>query len=215
MNLILVFLATSIVMFSVSLFRLEKEKEKRVVNSRQLSFFFMWRTFDNWIDIIVYPHVLIFLGVEYGFAAMVLITFVINAVYLNLNNSSEEDWTFMSLFNRLWKNDSAVWFLPYARIIKTCWLWWARKFLCCLLNITRKTLRFKICGKSLVKPLGFLFFTIREDSFCAINFLYHKNANLRDKKVFGLYLLSHVICNLVWLPVALGLSWGIEMILKN
>jgi hypothetical protein len=158
MKLIIVFLIASIVMFVWSLIRCRKESKKSVVSSRQFSYYFMWRTFDNWIDFIVYPFVIGALGIHWGFGAMVVLTLVLNSIYLSLNNSSEEDWTFMGLFNRLRDNNSDVWLLPYARLMKSCYLWKIRKILSCLLSSCRKILRFEVKGKSLAKPIGFLFF---------------------------------------------------------
>ncbi len=214
MKMIIVFFAASLSLFVWSLIRTGKEEKKTTLSSRQFSYFFLWRSFDNWIDFIVYPFVIATLGLQMGFAAMIVLTFVVNAIYLLLNNQSEEDWTFMGLFNRLRDNDSSVWLLPYARLMKSCRLWRIRKSLAGVLFICRRILRLEIRGKKLAEPIGFLYFSVREDSFCAINYLYHKNANLRDGKVFGLYLLSHVICNLVWLPVAFGISSVIEWILN-
>jgi hypothetical protein len=222
-KLIIVFLIASLIMFAVALVRREREREKGIVSSMQFSYFFLWQAVDNWIDLILYPFVVAlftahygpWLGIYYGFCTMVVLTLVWNTFCIFLNNNSEEDWTFMWLFTHMWEKDSFVWILPYARLLKSCgWFWKVRRFLFCILKLVRIVSKKKFFGVKLGRPLGFLLISIKLDSFCAINYLYRKNVNLRDKKVLGLYLLSHVICNAVWLPVAFGISWSAETILK-
>lgn len=213
-KLFLVFLAASAVMFIVALLRHEKDKEKRVVSSMQFSYLFLWQAADNWIDFILYPYVVGLCGIYYGFYTMVVLTLIWNTICIYLNNNSEEDWTFVWLFTHLWEKNTFVWILPYARLIRACKLWRFRKSILCSLYAVRKISRMKFFGIMLAKPIGFVLISIKLDSFCAINYLYRKNVNLRDMKVLGLYLLSHCICNLVWLPVAFGISWSTLTVLK-
>jgi hypothetical protein len=205
---IFVFFVISVVMFVISFIR-GKQDKTGVVSSMQVSYFFLWRAIDNWVDLMLYPTMIDedVLDVGYGFCFMVCLTFILNTTYIKINNNSEEDWTFMGLFTRLRDNNSQVWLLPYVRLMKSCKLWWCRKCLSGFLKFCRKTLRLKIRNFDISKPLGFILFSAFKDSFYAMNFLYHKKANLRDKKICGLYVLSHVISNLVWLPVALSISF--------
>lgn len=213
-KLIIVFLIASMVFLIIGLVQVRREEKKSVVSATRFSYMFLWQAFDNWGDFVFYPFVIGLLGAFYGFVAMFFITLVLNTVYVYLNNNTEEDWTFLGSFTRLRDNDSSVWLLPYARFIKACRLWKIRKCYCFGLNVLRKILRKRIFGVNVSKPIGFLFFSIKFDSFCAIAYLYHKKVNLRDTKILSLYLLSHAICNLVWVPVALGISKAVEWIVN-
>lgn len=212
--MVIIFIVASLVTFLIGFVQYKKEKKRQLVSSRRLAYLFLWQACDNWVDFVLYPFVVGSLGVSYGFVVMFFFTLILNAVYMLANNKTEEDWTFMGSFIHLRDNDSGVWLLPYARFFKSCKLWKIRKPLCLLFSVFRRLLRKKFMGICLSKPIGFLFFSIKFDSFCAIIYLYHKSANLRDIKILSLYLLSHVICNLVWLPIAFGISSVAELIIN-
>ena len=76
-------------------------KSKRTEFSNVATGFVLWQSVDNWIDFVLYPFVLAWLGFAAGFAVMFFVTLAGNAVYIHINNSTEADWTLMNAFTNL------------------------------------------------------------------------------------------------------------------
>ncbi|PIT89298.1 MAG: hypothetical protein COU27_01080 [Candidatus Levybacteria bacterium CG10_big_fil_rev_8_21_14_0_10_36_7] len=200
-----IFLFLSLLFFALGALRNWKKEKKQsgLVSQTQIAGFLLWQGFDHWINYILYPVALGVLGLVDGTIFMIGLTLLTNACYLFINNKTEEDWSFMLWITNLRDNDSMLWPYRYAKAMKVVFIGKAPrramiKLIACVRHILRK--------KSVSNAAGFLFLSVWKDSFYAINFLYHKKADLRDMNVLGLYLLSHIICNLVWVPVAGGMA---------
>ena len=208
---IALFLVLSLVLFLASAIRSgKKEKREGRLSPEQFSGFCLWKAVDSWGNYVLYPIVLSIWGIINGTIIMVIVTLAMNIVYIITNNATETDWTLMSWFTYLRDSDSVTWPLRYARLLHKR----IRRVTIGILALIRKTMRIKIGKWKLSNPMGFVYLSIFRDSFYAINFLYHKKVDLRKPSVLGLFLFSHLICNLAWVPIASLLSVGFKIVAR-
>ncbi len=211
-TVIVVFLLVSLVLFGLGAWRQEKRSHKSAVSSQEVAGFFMWQAIDRWVNYLLYPAMITIFGLVNGTLVMIVVTLFSNTIYVITNNATEGDWTFMSWFTLLRDNGSHLWPLRYCRALKR--LPWLRRPLIKSLGLVRALLRVKVGRFSLANPIGYLYLSVWKDSFYAINFLYHKEADLRKPRILGLYLISHIICNMAWAPFAGLISVGVGIALK-
>jgi len=202
------FLVSSLALFLFGAFRKGRQEQREGrINANQLAGFCLWKAIDAWGNYILYPTVLGIWGMWYGGLIMVAVTLLMNIAYVLTNNATETDWTMMSWFTHLRDSESIVWSSRYARLLHRR----IRRFIICILALIRKLLCVR---RWLSNVLGFVYFSIWQDSFFAMNFLYHKKVNLRSPKILGLFLISHIICNVAWLPIAGTLAYLAKYLLR-
>ena len=207
-TVIVAFLLSSFVLFLFGAFRKGRQEQKEGrITANQIAGFCLWKAIDSWCNYILYPTVLGVWGLWQGSVIMIVITLILNIAYILTNNATELDWTLMSWFTHLRDSESIIWSSRYARLLHRR----VRRFVVCLLALVRKLLRVR---RWLSNVLGFVCFSMWQDSFYAMNFLYHKKVNLRSPKVFGLFLISHLICNVAWLPIAGTLAYLAKYLLR-
>ena len=82
--------------------------------------FILWQAIDNWVDMVVYPVVLVWLGMTWGFVTMFVATLALNASYIAINNATKVDWTLMTLFIELpWVKKVISWKIGRVNLGKT------------------------------------------------------------------------------------------------
>lgn len=92
---------TAVLVLSLLAFIINSFRESKGETSKVATGFILWQAIDNWIDLIVYPFMLAWLGVTYGFIVMFFATLIGNTFYIIINNRTEHDWTLMSHFTNL------------------------------------------------------------------------------------------------------------------
>lgn len=201
---VLALLGISLFLFLLGALKQNHDSRVRVdvITNSQTAGFFLWQSIDRWVDYIFYPVIVTIFGIVRGGLIMIAVTLVQNVAYIIVNNATEEDWTFMSWFTYLRDTKSHVWPIRYYRLLRNMQIQTFRPFSIRLLWIVRKVFNLKIKRFNPSNTIGFLYLSIWRDSFYAVNFLYHKNTDLRKWKVLGLFLVSHIICNAVWAPIA-------------
>lgn len=228
-EMVVVFLLASIALFLYSAIRVCITGRKTVgsgfVTSHQVAGYLFWQAADGWLNYILFPFVLALfcdvyglqVGAIYGISVMIGVTLVSNVIYVTVNNATETDWSFMGWITHLRDCQSTMWPLRYARLLKRSKIGHhrlVRRLAIRTLTIVRKSFGLKIKKFTLANTLIFLYLSVWRDSFYAINFVYGKKTNLRKPKVLGLFLISHVMCNLAWAPFAGLIAVGGEFILR-
>jgi len=84
-------LGISLLFFAVNAFWKKKTSASNVASG-----FILWQAFDHWLDYVIYPAVLLWLGFMWGFGMMFVVTLISNTAYILINNSTVTDWTLMS-----------------------------------------------------------------------------------------------------------------------
>lgn len=201
---IAIFLFLSLLFFALSALKnWKKSSDKSLITQTEVAGFLLWQGVDRWGDYILYPVILGIYGMGTGALIMIGVTFILNTTYVIINSRTEADWTFMSWVTNLRDTSHYLWPYRYAKLAKKMWVGKRlRRSLVCLLAGVRRLMR----ENRIANPIIFIILSVWQDSFHAINFLYHKEADLRKPKVFCLYCISHIICNLSWLPVAGGMA---------
>jgi hypothetical protein len=201
----------SLILFLASALRSgKKEQREGRLTAKELSGFCLWQSIDKWFNYILFPTLMGAYGWAEGSLWMTVIALIVNVIYILTNNATEIDWTMMSWVTYLRDSQSPAWPLRYARLINRKY----RRPVICVLALARKLIRIKIGRWELSKPLVFIILTVWKDSFYAINFLYHKEVDLRNWKTLGLFLISHVICCAAWVPVAGSLGMAGKFVLN-
>lgn len=192
----------SLIVFVLSALRKRKHEETN------LSGFALWQSVDGWVNYVLYPMVIASLGVLIGGAIMIGVTLVGNIVYILVNNATTSDWTYMSLITYLRDATTHYWPLRYftrKKFLPFSVRRWIAIYLC---GCIRRLLRLKHS-----KAIVFTYLSLWRDSFYAMIFLYHKKVDLRKPTVLSLFLISHILCNLGWLPVSWALGAAGKFIL--
>lgn len=170
--------------------------------------FALWQSIDGWVNYVLYPMVIASFGLLQGGIIMIVVTLIGNVAYIMVNNVTLSDWTYMSLITYLRDATTSYWplryftrkkFLPF-RARK----WVAISFCGCI----RRLLRLRHS-----KALVFTYLSLWRDSFYAMIFLYHKKVDLRKPSVLLLFFISHILCNVGWLPVSWALGAAGKFIL--
>jgi hypothetical protein len=193
--------------------RLFKKKSRIMISDGQISGFLLWQWADRIVDYVVYPTVIVYFGMWKGGAIMIVFTLIGNMIYIHVNNNTDEDWTFMKWLIELRDLRSFLWINHYdhllkkaihlpSRILRRCAICW--------FAFLRQLLRVRIGRFKLSNTITFLALSTLKDSFTTMNYLFHKRVDLMNPKVMTLFLVSHVICNVAWLPIAslIGLLEG-------
>jgi len=213
---VLALLGISLLLFVLGALKRSRDIKVRgdVITKNQVAGFILWQAFERSVNYALYPVVVVVFGIIRGGLIMIVVTFVQNIIYILVNNSTKEDWTFMSWFTFLRDSKSHVWPLRYYRVLQKLQIQTFMKFLIGCLWFLRKIFGLKIGRLELSNTVGFLYLTVWKDSFYAVNFLFHKKTDLRKAKVMGLFIVSHVICNIVWAPIARGIGFLGQYILN-
>lgn len=205
------FLAGAFCLFLFSAFRQgKKEQREGHLSAEELGGFCLWKAVDSWGNYVLYPTALGIWGISRGTLIMIFVSLGINVIYIIVNGATETDWTLMGWFIYLRDSNRFCWPLRYARLLPKKF----RRLGICGLAWVRKALRVQLGNWKLSKPLGFIFFSFWQDSFYAINYLYGKAVKLSNPKILALFLFSHVICNVIWAPVAALITITAQTILK-
>jgi hypothetical protein len=144
-------------------------------------------------------------GIVDGGTIMIGVTLIGNVAYIMVNNATTSDWTYMSLITYM--RDATTKFWPLRYFNRWKWIpfsvrkWFAIKFCGCI----RRILRLKHS-----KVIVFTYLALWKDSFYAMIFLYHKKVDLRKPTVIMLFIISHILCNVGWLPI----SWALGAVGK-
>lgn len=213
-TLIAVLLVSSLALFAFSAWRKERQSSQGRISHRQVAGFFLWQAIDRWLNYLLYPAMIAIFGLVDGTLVMIVVTLFSNTLYIVINNATEDDWTFMSWFTFLRDSQSKLWPLRYCRLLKLKKFRKLRRPLIKLLALVRFLLRLKIGKFAVANLLACLYMSIWKDSFCVVNFLYHKKADLRKIKVLSVYLASHIVCNVAWAPIAGLIAMGVRLILN-
>ena len=121
---------------------------------------------------------------------MFFLTLIGNLVLVSLNNRTYTEWTlFEKQVQKFWSLlERCVSFFDH------------RKYLKLFSNFVR----------GILVSFLFLYLSAWKDSFVTIVFLFPgKNVDLKKKRVLGLFILSHVVCNVAWVLVT---AWGIDLV---
>ena len=203
MNTVLLIIGgLSLCLFLLGALRKSRKRTSGTITEHQAAGFFLWQAFDHWCNYVLFPMFIASAGFVKGGIMMVIFSLIGNVAFIVINNATEADWTFMSWFTYLRDTESRMWPLRYCRLLKASGLFRFRKCLMCGCGYIRRAFKWKLGRFKIANAIAFLYLSVWKDSFFAINFLYHKKTDLRKIKVLSLFLVSHVICNLAWLPVA-------------
>jgi len=84
-------LAAAFILFALNAFW-----KKKSSGSTDAAGFVLWQAVDGWINYVLYPAVIVWVGGVKAFAIMFMVTLVSNVIYIMVNNATESDWTFRS-----------------------------------------------------------------------------------------------------------------------
>jgi len=205
MNALHILLGVSFLVILMAFLRRKKRKARRDLSKKQVGGFLIWLWVDRLVDYILYPTTLVIFGIWWGGLIMINVTLVGNVVYILINNSTEVDWTMMSLLTKLRDKRTFVWVNEWDHLLKqtihlpTRIL---RRIAICLCAFVRQLLRVRIGRFKFSNTVVFILMSIFQDSFKTVNYFFQKKADLRKPKVLLVFLASHVIANMAWLPVA-------------